>query len=76
MACSSANILLDKKVGQVYNSHVPLRPMAVILKGNEKEQTDVRPALPIGVTGSYAADVCEPRQVCEEATVSVPLWVS
>ncbi len=33
------------------------------------------PVLPIGVIGSCAADVSEPRQVCEEATVRRPLWV-
>lgn len=39
------------------------------------EQAGFRPVLPIGVIGSCAADVCEPRQVREEATVSGPLWV-
>ena len=39
------------------------------------EQAGFLPVLPIGVIGSYATDVCEPRQVCEEATVSGPLWV-
>jgi len=67
-----SHILLDKKVVQVYNSHVPYK---LSRKGLIKEQAGFLPALPIGATGSYAADVCEPRQVCEEATVSVPLWV-
>jgi len=75
MTCSLANILLDKKVGQVYNNGVPKAEWLSNPEWDLKEQADFRPALPIGVTGSYAADVCEPRQVCEEATVSVPLWV-
>ncbi len=47
----------------------------IVEKANRMEQAGFRPVLPIGVIGSYAADVCEPRQVREEATVSGPLWV-
>ena len=39
------------------------------------EQAGFLPVLPIGVIGSCATDVYEPRQVREEATVSEPLWV-
>jgi hypothetical protein len=39
------------------------------------EQAGFLPALPIGAIGSCAADVYEPRQVREEATVNGPLWV-
>jgi len=39
------------------------------------EQAGFLPVLPIGVIGSCAADVYEPRQVREEATVNGPLWV-
>ncbi|GCF10866.1 hypothetical protein KDI_44300 [Dictyobacter arantiisoli] len=37
---------------------------------------DFYPVLSVGVIGSYAADVCELRQVREEATVSGPPWVT
>jgi hypothetical protein len=40
------------------------------------EPTGFLPVLSVGVIGSYAADVCEPRQVREEATVNGPLWVT
>jgi len=45
-------------------------------KKGRVEQTGFLPVLSIGVIGSCAADVYEPRQVREEATVSGPLWVS
>jgi len=38
-------------------------------------QTGFLPALSVGVIGSCAADVCEPRQIFAEATVNGPLWV-
>lgn len=38
--------------------------------------TDFHPVLSVGVIGSCAAEVCEPRQVREEATVNGPLWVT
>jgi len=48
----------------------------MFLRQSQVEQTGFLPVLSIGVIGSCAADVCEPRQVREEATVSGPLWVS
>ena len=39
------------------------------------ERAGFLPVLPIGVIGSCATDVYEPRQIREEATVSRPLWV-
>ncbi|GCE46550.1 hypothetical protein KTH_14190 [Thermosporothrix hazakensis] len=39
-------------------------------------QAGFLPCLSVCVIGSCAADVREPRQVREEATVSGPLWVS
>jgi hypothetical protein len=42
---------------------------------NQVERAGFLPVLPIGVIGSCAADVSEPRQVREEATVRRPLWV-
>ena len=40
------------------------------------ERAGFLPVLSVGVIGSCAADVCEPRQVREEATVNGPLWVT
>ena len=46
-----------------------------VFRREKPGQAGFLPVLPIGVIGSCAADVCEPRQVREEATVNGPLWV-
>ena len=46
------------------------------MRALQKGSTGFLPVLSISATGSCAADVYEPRQVCEEATVNGPLWVS
>jgi hypothetical protein len=59
---------LDKLPPLQYNGPVPL-------EGYVAGRADFLPVLSVGVIGSCAADVHEPRQVREEATVNGPLWV-
>jgi hypothetical protein len=66
---ATAIITIDNSVSMQYNTSVPLERYSA-------GRADFLPVLSVGVIGSCAADVHEPRQVREEATVNGPLWVS
>ena len=63
--------LLTTILVQVYNASI------LLIQHNQRAGwTDFHPVLSVGVPGSCAADVCEPRQDREGATVNGPPWVT